>query len=481
MSFALPHDFEETTFSKPTYCDYCNKILWGLIKQGVCCRVCGYVSHTGCQEFSSKYCRKSEAPFHSNSDSLAASRSIPSNRVYNFSESIKSEPNIHQNEPIPIQRTRSNHTASESVPEIKVAFDKNQNEESSSQEQEHNLSGKILRRSNSADSITNYSSKSPKSKVHKSLKSYATLSNINSSSKATQFAAPRAAKPISTTKSSFDTKVIQDLIVSSVMNISNSSKSQSDSAHPPLNLNTTTNNFRKFVQKCGFIFELQNAVEDIIMWKNTPNTLLSMVIFVYVCLYPQLLILLPLIGLLSILISYFQKRYPDGPNMNENGKDGRKKGFRNTKHTDPYLPPENSVDYLKNMQNIQNLMGMISDGYDTVVPLLKHVDWSNGYETLKITQIVVVVLSFLSLTVWIVPWRYIFIVVGLSVFIANTQFMKALIREISPILMQREKVLAERWNKFLPSSENEVDQEDLNGVEAEVLIEQNYDEFKKEQ
>ncbi|CAG8717197.1 11958_t:CDS:2 [Funneliformis caledonium] len=477
MPFALPHDFEETTFSKPTYCDNCNKLLWGLIKQGVCCRVCGYVSHNSCQELSSKYCRKSETPFHSNSDSLAASRTIPSKKVKRVSESIKSEPIIHQNEPIPIQRTRSNHLTSES---LNVAFDKNQKEENSSQEQEHNLSGKILRRSNSADSIANFSSNSPsKSKVHKPLQSYATLPNINSSSKSTQFAAPRAAKPISPTKSSFDTKVIQDLIVSSMINISNSSKSQPDSAHPPLNLNTTTNNFRKFVQKCGFIFELQNAVEDLIMWKNTPNTLLAMVIFVYVCLYPQLLILLPLIGMLSILISYFQKRYPDGPNMDEIGKDCGKKGFCNSKHTDPYLPPENSVDYLKNMQNIQNLMGMISDGYDAFVPLLKHVDWSNGYETLKITQFVIVVLTFLSLSVWIVPWRYIFIVVGLSTFIANTQFVKALIRELSPILIQREKVLAERWTKFLNSSENEVNQEDSNGVETEVLMEHNYVGFKK--
>ncbi|CAG8485975.1 12974_t:CDS:2 [Funneliformis mosseae] len=438
MPFALPHDFEETTFSKPTYCDNCNKLLWGLIKQGVCCRgnyqfkrkqsdqiffnEKSIYLETGCQELSSKYCRKSETPFHSNSDSLAASRTIPSKKVKRVSESIKSEPIIHQNEPIPIQRTRSNNLASESLPEINVAFDKNQKEENSSQEQEHNLSGKILRRSNSADSIANFSSNSPsKSKVHKPLQSYATLANLNSSSKSTQFAAPRAAKPISPTKSSFDTKVIQDLIVSSMINISNSSKSQPDSAHPPLNLNTTTNNFRKFVQKCGFIFELQNAVEDLII-------------------------------------------YPDGPNMDEIGKDGGNKGFCNSKHTDPYLPPENSVDYLKNMQNIQNLMGMISDGYDAFVPLLKHVDWSNGYETLKITQFVIVVLTFLSLSVWIVPWRYIFIVVGLSTFIANTQFVKALIRELSPILIQREKVLAERWTKFLNSSENEVNQEDSNGV-----------------
>src|SRR5947209_13808546 len=108
------------------------------------------------------------------------------------------------------------------------------------------------------------------------------------------------------------------------------------------------------------------------------------------------------------------------------------------------------------MQNIQNLMGMISDGYDAFVPLLGHVDWSNEYETLKITQFVIIILSILSLTVWLVPWRYIFAVVGLSILIANTQLVKALIKEISPVLMQRGKILAQSLIFF----EEEIGQED---------------------
>ncbi|PKC14405.1 hypothetical protein RhiirA5_284342, partial [Rhizophagus irregularis] len=207
------------------------------------------------------------------------------------------------------------------------------------------------------------------------------------------------------------------------------------------------------------IFELQDAVEDIIMWKNTPNTLLAMVIYVYICLYPQLLILLPFVGLFSVLFSYYQKRFPDEQYMNINGRNGGKKRFkRSNRVDDPYLPPENSVDYLKNMQNIQNLMGMISDGYDSFIPLLKHVDWSNEYETLKITQIIIVTLSILSLTVWLVPWRYILVVAGLNVFIANTQFVKALIKEISPVLIQRGRTLTQS----LVSSEKEKDKEGMN-------------------
>ncbi|RIA96960.1 integral peroxisomal membrane peroxin-domain-containing protein [Glomus cerebriforme] len=443
-----PHIFEEKTFSKPTYCDYCKKLLWGIAKQGVCCRVCGYVSHVKCQEeLVSAYCAVSET-----SDSLAASRNIYRDIEHKPRSSLNSTESI-KSEPILIQKQRSStHIASESLPAIKVTFEldeKNKTEQNNnnSEEQQNNksLSAK-LKRSNSADSIADYSSNSSnKLKDNRPLESYATLPSLYSSSKSAEYAdiTPRAAKPISPTKSSFDAKTIQDVLISSVINVSNASKLPSDSVHPPLNLNTTTNNFRKFVQKCGFIFELQGAVEDIIMWKNTPNTLLTMVIYVYICLYPQLLILLPFVGLLSILISYHQKRFPGEQYMNENGKYGGKKRFKRSNRVDPYLPPENSVDYLKNMQNIQNLMGMISDGYDSFIPLLKHVDWSNEYETLKITQIVIVTLSFLSLTVWLVPWRYILVVLGLNVFIANTQFVKALIKEISPVLMQRGKIITQ--------------------------------------
>ncbi|CAG8574940.1 5578_t:CDS:1, partial [Scutellospora calospora] len=88
--------------------------------------------------------------------------------------------------------------------------------------------------------------------------------------------APQAARPISPVKTSFDAKTIQDLLVSSALNVANSPKMSSDSLHPPLNIKLLGDNFRKFVQKCGFIFALQGFVEDIFLWKNPSDTLLAM-------------------------------------------------------------------------------------------------------------------------------------------------------------------------------------------------------------
>ncbi|KAJ2458101.1 hypothetical protein GGF42_002289, partial [Coemansia sp. RSA 2424] len=42
------HDFTLTTFSLPTYCEYCSGFLWGLTKQGVRCRKCHTTAHKRC-------------------------------------------------------------------------------------------------------------------------------------------------------------------------------------------------------------------------------------------------------------------------------------------------------------------------------------------------------------------------------------------------------------------------------------------------
>ncbi|KAJ2466259.1 hypothetical protein GGI02_004428, partial [Coemansia sp. RSA 2322] len=42
------HDFGLTTFSLPTYCEYCAGFLWGLTKQGVRCSKCHSTAHKKC-------------------------------------------------------------------------------------------------------------------------------------------------------------------------------------------------------------------------------------------------------------------------------------------------------------------------------------------------------------------------------------------------------------------------------------------------
>ena len=46
----IPHTFVLHTYTKPTKCHFCNKVLLGVIKQGVQCKDCGYNAHKKCAE-----------------------------------------------------------------------------------------------------------------------------------------------------------------------------------------------------------------------------------------------------------------------------------------------------------------------------------------------------------------------------------------------------------------------------------------------
>merc|ERR1719445_458615 len=46
----IPHTFVLHTYTKPTKCHFCNKLLVGVIKQGVQCKDCGYNAHKKCAE-----------------------------------------------------------------------------------------------------------------------------------------------------------------------------------------------------------------------------------------------------------------------------------------------------------------------------------------------------------------------------------------------------------------------------------------------
>ncbi|KAH3765925.1 hypothetical protein Pelo_2231 [Pelomyxa schiedti] len=51
---APKHKFALTTFTKPTFCDYCSEMIWGLINQGFQCVECSYATHERCKAESLK-------------------------------------------------------------------------------------------------------------------------------------------------------------------------------------------------------------------------------------------------------------------------------------------------------------------------------------------------------------------------------------------------------------------------------------------
>ncbi|XP_028293841.1 RAS guanyl-releasing protein 1-like [Gouania willdenowi] len=58
LGLGFVHNFQETTYMKPTFCDNCSGFLWGVIKQGYRCRDCGMNCHKLCKDQVAFECKK---------------------------------------------------------------------------------------------------------------------------------------------------------------------------------------------------------------------------------------------------------------------------------------------------------------------------------------------------------------------------------------------------------------------------------------
>lgn len=52
----IPHTFVLHTYTRPTICQYCKKLLKGLFKQGLQCKDCNYNAHKKCIDKVPKDC-----------------------------------------------------------------------------------------------------------------------------------------------------------------------------------------------------------------------------------------------------------------------------------------------------------------------------------------------------------------------------------------------------------------------------------------
>ncbi|XP_040188778.1 RAS guanyl-releasing protein 1 isoform X1 [Rana temporaria] len=58
LGLGFNHNFQETTYLRPTFCDNCAGFLWGVIKQGYRCKDCGMNCHKQCKELVVFECKK---------------------------------------------------------------------------------------------------------------------------------------------------------------------------------------------------------------------------------------------------------------------------------------------------------------------------------------------------------------------------------------------------------------------------------------
>lgn len=58
LGLGFVHNFQETTYMKPTFCDNCSGFLWGVIRQGYRCKDCGMNCHKLCKDQVAFECKK---------------------------------------------------------------------------------------------------------------------------------------------------------------------------------------------------------------------------------------------------------------------------------------------------------------------------------------------------------------------------------------------------------------------------------------
>ncbi|XP_052744203.1 serine/threonine-protein kinase D1 isoform X2 [Bicyclus anynana] len=76
-SLGIPHTFQVHTYTRPTVCRLCKKLLRGLFKQGLQCRDCHYNAHRKCLPFAPKDCGGEIRDHHGeNQDSCSTSSEI---------------------------------------------------------------------------------------------------------------------------------------------------------------------------------------------------------------------------------------------------------------------------------------------------------------------------------------------------------------------------------------------------------------------
>ncbi|CEJ01191.1 hypothetical protein RMCBS344292_15837 [Rhizopus microsporus] len=405
----MSHSFDAKTFTHLTYCGHCKQLLWGLVRQGLQCKECGYACHYRCKSYSS-----------------SCAKSIP-NRFLD-------DDTNHNNDSIEQIYFRTMQKRKKSIKKTRLTL--------MTPDYIHQATESMIKHMH---------------EVLTSEKFQTILAN----------AATNQDKPV--------TAYLKK--------------------QPPLNPQNTTKNFTRFVARVGPIFSFRDRVMLLLSWEKPLDTWISLIVYCLMCLYPKLLLFIPQLFLMYLILS----NHSNSKKKKENGSiikrsirrdkrimnsssstplpnttstsiaNAKKEGKRGIDSSTPASLPfpfslfqpgsDDSPEYLRNLQNIQNSMGEVSDAYDWIVEQSSHIDWSSEQETVHILQLLVASIFMTSIIAIFVPLNMIFLSAGLFVYASNTRFAKYIMKELQPYMVQSGKRYVKSWHDWYKQSENILDRE----------------------
>jgi hypothetical protein len=189
-----------------------------------------------------------------------------------------------------------------------------------------------------------------------------------------------------------------------------------------------SSNFRRFNSRIGVAFVAQNRLIRLFTWRQSTHTLSFLAVYTFVCVDPTLLAVLPIAAcLFFIMVPAFLTRHPPPPTHLP---------------TDSYFlsgpplaaaqtikpAPELSKDFFRNMRDLQNCMEDFSRLHDAVLSFLTPLtNFSN--EALSSILYILLLLTgcLLFITAHLLPWRFIFLVLGYAATISGHPYIQDLL------------------------------------------------------
>jgi hypothetical protein len=200
-------------------------------------------------------------------------------------------------------------------------------------------------------------------------------------------------------------------------------------ANPALNMTVFMKQNNRFTARQGPLIWINETIIKLLTWQSVPNTLMFLLSYILVCLHPILIPIIPQIVLIYLMIKFYHYRADHIMN-------GRPLPRPHIIGQPPKLSPS-TAELKAAFQNIQNTMAKVSDAYDAGYNLYRMIDWSDPDLTQDVLMKTVVSMVGTLILVSLIPFNYIALIGGVSVFVANTAIFKAASVTLAPVLVKK--------------------------------------------
>ncbi|KAJ1566345.1 hypothetical protein HK405_010176 [Cladochytrium tenue] len=213
----------------------------------------------------------------------------------------------------------------------------------------------------------------------------------------------------------------------------------SGASRPPLNLLTTTPyNMTRMVARLGPVVDTVDELRALLAWKRPLLSLLAAVAYAAVCLFPVVLLLLPQAVLLAAIAhSYY---FPHRPvRLAAAAGSAATDGTVAVNSTDSTAAASvGKAQYARNLQFLQNFMGVYCDAYDASAALLAAaLDWSDPRLPTLLLQVAALAIPAALVAYALLPVNSVCLVAGLVAFARHTAAWERLVRPAAASAIER--------------------------------------------